>query len=208
MSCAHDRRGKRKFFSPFLPVVKQYRGNTVSSRLVFDSSSSIIQLLFFLANECHGTSIFCGITTGFPETLHSLSGRSTTTMHHGVRPESFSRNHFPGYNNTRPEKATSEGRGESPSSFPRCPSLLVNSFLSHGKGKVGLSLTLCYTTHCRGAHVNRREGRKSPTSLLELHVCRLLLSSQCLKGKKPLQSTSLLNPAPKSENLFRLSSLP
>ncbi len=117
-----------------------------------------------------------------------LNGRSTTTMHHGGRPESFSRNHFPGYNSTRPEKATSEGREKKGGRnrlplFPAAPpSSLTHSSLTE-KGKVGLSLTLCYTYY-RGAHVNRQEGRKSPTSHLELYVCRLLLSSQRLKGEK------------------------
>ena len=180
MSCAHDRRGKESFFTVSAcckTISRKYIVFQACFRFVFFDHTA----LFFLGNECHGTSIFCGITTGFPETLHSLSGRSTTTMHHGVRPESFSRNHFPGYNNTRPRKRHPKGgvekrREESPSSFPAAPpSSLTHSSLTE---REKLDCLLPYTTtDYRGAHVNRQEGRKSPTSHLELNVCRLLLSS-------------------------------
>ena len=161
-------------------------GSTLSSRLVFVSFDHTA--LFFLAmNVTVHQSSSCGITTGFPETLRSqrkkYDNNASWRTSRKFLAQSFSRIQQHATRESDIRREGKKGREESPSSFPRCPSLLVNSFLSHGKGKVGLSLTLCYTYY-RGAHVNRQEGRKSPTSHLELYVCRLLLSSQRLKGEK------------------------
>ncbi len=153
----------------------------------------------------------CGIATGFPETLRSQWKKYNNASWRTSRKflaQSFSR-----IQQHATEKATSEGRGGKEEGgiaflFSRCPSLLVNSFLSHGKGKSWIVSYLMLYLLPRGLRKQTGRAEIANFAFIELHVCRLLLSSQCLKGKKPLQSTSLLNPAPKSEKLFRLSSLP